>query len=148
MAERYTLDTSALIAYLADEPGADQVERLLAGAGRQRVALFASFMTFMEATYRVWQARGERAGKLAYLRLRSLPLVRIDVSEGLILRAARVKASYRLSVADAWIAATALLTDSSLVHKDPEFRALADQVRLLELPMKPKRNGPRTSRRS
>ncbi len=141
MAERYTLDTSALIAYLADEPGADLVERLLSDAGRQRVVLFASFMTFMEATYRVWQEGGERAGKLAYLRIRSLPLRRIDVGEGLILRAARVKASHSLSVADAWIAATALITDSALVHKDPEFKPLAGLVRLLELPLKAKRRG-------
>lgn len=137
MAERFTLDTSAIIAYFADEPGAETLERLLERAEAGRVALFASFVTYMEVLYRVWQQRGERGGKLAYLRLKALPVRRFDLTEGLLLRAARVKASHRLSFADAWIAATAIVTNSRLVHKDPEFRPLASTVELLELPLKP-----------
>lgn len=36
--------------------------------------------------------------------------------------AARIKAAGGLSVADAWIAATAAVHDAVLVHKDPEMR--------------------------
>ena len=44
-----------------------------------------------------------------------------------ILRAAaRIKARSGLSVADAWIAATAVVRDAVLVHKDPEFRHARD----------------------
>jgi predicted nucleic acid-binding protein len=39
----------------------------------------------------------------------------------IIERAAQLKAVGGLSVADAWIAATALLRGARLVHKDPEF---------------------------
>ncbi len=42
--------------------------------------------------------------------------------------AARIKAGGGLSVADAWIAATAAVRDAVLVHKDQEF-ARARQVR-------------------
>ena len=52
--------------------------------------------------------------------------------------AARVKARYRLSVADAWVAALALLRDAELIHKDPEFDPITD-LRVLRLPYK----GPR-----
>lgn len=38
----------------------------------------------------------------------------------LLQAAASVKARYPLSVADAWIAAAAEMTHSTLVHKDPE----------------------------
>lgn len=138
--DRYTLDTSAVIAYFADEPGGTDVERLLILARTRRVELFASFMTFMEILYRLWQRHGEREGKIAYLRLKALPVTRLDESEGLMLRAARIKATHDLSVADAWIAATALATASGLVHKDPEFRPLAGTVRLFELPLKPRRD--------
>lgn len=141
-AERYTLDTSAVIAYFADEPGGPEVERLLARARVGKVELFASFMTFMEVLYRLWRRHGERDGKVAYLQLKGLPVVRLDVSEGLLLRAGRIKATHDLSTADAWIAATALVTDSILVHKDPEFRPLAGVVSLLELPLKPRRFRP------
>jgi predicted nucleic acid-binding protein len=136
---RYTLDTSAVIAYFTDEAGADQVEGLLRASQVGRAALFASFMTYMEVLYRVWQRRGERDGKSAYLRLKALPVTRIDLSESLLLRAARIKATHQLSVADAWIAATALATESRLVHKDPESRGLTADVPLLELPLKARR---------
>jgi predicted nucleic acid-binding protein len=142
--DRYTLDTSAVIAYFADEPGGTEVERLLILARTRRVGLFVCFMTFMEVLYRLWQRHGEREGKIAYLRLKALPVTRLDESEGLLLRAARIKATHDLSVADAWIAATALATASRLVHKDPEFRPLAGIVPLLELPLKSRRD--RTTR--
>jgi ribonuclease VapC len=138
--ERYTLDTSALIAYFADEPGAERVEALLRSAESKQVELNASFMTYMETLYRLWRDRGEKLGKLTYLRLKALPVQRVDASEGILLRAARLKAEFDLSVADAWVAATASRTISRLVHKDPEFRPLETRIRLLELPMKAKRS--------
>jgi predicted nucleic acid-binding protein len=138
--DRYTLDTSAVIAYFTDEPGARQVEELPFLSESRKAEVFASFMTYMEVLYGLWRHAGERAGKLAYLRLKALGLKRVDVSEGLTLRAARIKATHDLSVADAWIAATALLTDSRLVHKDPEFRPLAGPIALMELPPKQTRH--------
>lgn len=137
--ERYTLDTSALIAYFADEAGAEWVENALRLAAQGRAVAHASFMTYMEVLYRVWKRLGEKPGKAAYLRLKALAIRRMDVSEDLLLAAARIKATYDLSVADAWIAATALVTNSTLVHKDPEFRPLARELPLLELPPKPSR---------
>jgi len=138
-AERYTLDTSAIIAYFANEAGADTVEGILVLADRRRTEVYASFMTYMEVLYRVWKRLGEREGKAAYLRLRALAVRRVDVSEEQLLTASRIKAAYDLSVADAWIASTAFITRSQLIHKDPEFRSLENELLLLELPLKPAR---------
>ncbi len=41
----------------------------------------------------------------------------------LVLQASRIKATHALSLADAWIAATALEAGAMLLHKDPEFQA-------------------------
>lgn len=79
MGERYTLDTSAVIAYFADEPGARIVQELVSLNGRAKAVVFVSFMTYMEVLYRLWQQAGEKAGKLAYLRLKALGLRRLDV---------------------------------------------------------------------
>lgn len=136
-AGRYTLDTSAIIAYFANEAGAGTVENVLMLAKRERVSAYVSFMTYMEVMYGVWKRLGEKEGKAAYLRLRALPVRRFDVSEELLLVASRIKAIYDLSVADAWIAATAIITESQLVHKDREFRSLLAELPLLELPLKP-----------
>jgi ribonuclease VapC len=95
--ESHTLDTSALIAYFADEPGAERVEGLLRLADSKRVEVNASFMTYMETLYRLWRGRGEMQGKLTYLRLKALPVKRVDASEGILLRAARLKAEFDLS---------------------------------------------------
>ncbi|MEA3356768.1 MAG: PIN domain-containing protein [Candidatus Bipolaricaulota bacterium] len=47
-----------------------------------------------------------------------------------------MKALYKLSLADAWIIATALREQAQLVHKDPEFEQVKERVHLLSLPYK------------
>ena len=50
--------------------------------------------------------------------------------------ASRLKAGHHLSLADAIIAAFAIQRNAVLLHKDPEFEALAGQVALEALPYK------------
>ena len=84
----------------------------------------------MEVLNRVWKDEGETRGRLAYEQMQSLPIQWVDQTEPLLLEASRIKASHSLSVADAWIAAAALISRATLVHKDPEFEAITqlDQV--------------------
>ena len=132
----YTLDTSAVLAYFLDEPGADEVKEILRQAENGDGEAFVSFMTFMELLYRIWKFSGEHQAKKTYLLLRGLPVYEIGQSENLLVSAARLKANYPISVADAWIAATALSTDTTLVHKDPEMESLADIITIKALPYK------------
>ena len=122
----FCLDTSAILALRDDEPGAERVATLLEGPE----TCFACFITRMEVLYRVWKDEGERSGRLAYEQLQSLPIQWVDQTDPLLLEASRIKASHSLSVADAWIAATAILGRATLLHKDPEFKAMTelDQV--------------------
>ncbi len=46
---------------------------------------------------------------------------------------ARLKALFRLSFADSIIAAAALQLNAVLVHKDPEYEALKNEIRLKAL---------------
>ena len=116
----FCLDTSAVLTLRDDEPGAERVAMVLEGPD----PCFACFITRMEVLYRVWKDEGERSGRLAYEQLQSLPIQWVDQTEPLLLEASRIKASHPLSVADAWIAATALLSQATLLHKDPEFEAI------------------------
>jgi predicted nucleic acid-binding protein len=52
------------------------------------------------------------------------------------LSAGILKAQYRLSFADAFIAATAIHLDAVLIHKDPEFEALRSVLQMEILPYK------------
>jgi predicted nucleic acid-binding protein len=42
-----------------------------------------------------------------------------------LLLASEIKANQQLSLVDAWIAASAFQSGSTLLHKDPEFQAIA-----------------------
>ena len=120
------LDTSALLALRDNETGADRVAELLtASALSPMPTALGCFMSRMEVLYRVWKDEGERAGRLAHEQLLALPIRWVEASDALLLQAATWKACHPLSVADAWIAAAAALEGARLVHKDPEFRALA-----------------------
>ena len=131
---RYLLDTSALLTFSGDEPGADAVGLLLAKGRRGAVQLYLSFLSVMEAGYKAYQARGEDGLAVLLASVQQLPVTRVDVSDELIALAARMKGMYRLSLADAWILATAKQLDAILVHKDPEFEQAAAEVRLQALP--------------
>ena len=122
----FCLDTSAILALRDDEPGAERVATLLEGPD----PCLACFITRMEVLDRVWKDEGERSGRLAYEQLQSLPIQWVDQTEPLLLEASRIKASHSLSVADAWISATSILSRATLLHKDPEFEAMIelDQV--------------------
>jgi predicted nucleic acid-binding protein len=118
------LDTSALLALRDNEPGAMRVSQLLHEAQNGGLPCYACFITLMEMFYRVWKDEGESAGREAYADCLALPIHWIHESPGLLERAASVKATHPLSLADAWIAASALENGATLVHKDPEFEKL------------------------
>ena len=72
-----------------------------------------------------------------YALLKQLPVTFLwSVDEPTLLTAARFKAQHHLSLADALIASFAHQHGAVLVHKDPEFEALAGQVRQEPLPYK------------
>lgn len=132
----YLLDTSAIFAFTDNERGADSVEDLLARAKKKEISLHMSKMTAMEIYYVSLQEGDEKEAHDRLLLVRSLPLVELPLDEDLVLPAARFKARWKMSVADAWIAATALAHNLTLVHKDPDFERLKEGVSLLSLPYK------------
>ena len=131
---RYLLDTSAILALIEDEAGADRVEALLREHGEDVLLPFA---VIMEATYITLREAGEAVAERRYALMRQLPCTELwAVDEPTLLTAARFKATARVSFADALIAAFAVRHEAILVHKDPEYEALGDRVLLESLPYK------------
>lgn len=139
MAKNYVLDTSALFTYTKDEAGSDIIEDILILAEKDKGNVYLSFASFMELYYITWQEKSEDAAKELIILVKSLPVQRVDSDERLTLSAGRIKANHRLSVADAFIAATAINKGAILVHKDPELNIISKYAETLELPYKPKR---------
>jgi len=130
------LDTSALLALLEDEPGADLVERKLEAAEAGEVELFASFASITEVYYVTEQERGAQKAAEFTAIIAGWPLTFIFPDHALSLSAGQLKAGHAISFADAFVAATALRLVAELVHKDPEYEALDAVIRLAPLPDK------------
>jgi predicted nucleic acid-binding protein len=136
VAELYVLDTSAIFAFTDQEEGAAEIEKLLNTARANRCQIEVCAISLMELYYATLREEGEdEAARLVAL-VKAWPVTWVYPDEKTLLQAGRLKASYRLSVADALIAAVARLHEATLVHKDPELEALADEVTLLNLPFK------------
>ena len=132
----YLLDTSALMTLLEGAAGADRVEQLL-----RTETVLLPFLSLLEVHYVSIQVQGEEEAIARYAMLQALQAAHLnEVDEPILLAAAHLKAHYSISLADALIAAFAELHDAILVHKDPEFEALAGQVRLEALPYKTRKH--------
>jgi predicted nucleic acid-binding protein len=134
--EVFALDTSAVLAFLEGEPSATEVRRVLRQGERGEARVLLPFMMLMEAYYRVWQLRGREEAEEILTLLEALPAERVAVEDEILRLAGEIKALYRLSVADAWILATAQRYNAQLLHKDPEFEQVSERVKLISLPYK------------
>ena len=132
------LDTSAVIAFLCDEEGADVVEGYLNKARKESIRLCVSFATLAEVFSSATKKEGKDRAEFYVAVIKSWPVKWVHSSEELCLSAGMLKAQYRISFADAFIAATAIHLDAFLVHKDPEFEALKAILRTELLPYKHK----------
>jgi predicted nucleic acid-binding protein len=136
VAERYLLDTSAILTLTDKEDGFEKVEELLDQAAAGAVEVEISAVSLMEIYYITLQEQGEdRAAHLVSL-VKAWPARWVYPDERTLLLAGRFKAFHRLSFADAVIAGSAQLREAVLVHKDPELEALASEIALLTLPYK------------
>ncbi len=136
MADLYVLDTSAILTLTDQEEGADEVETILDTASADACRIEVCAISLMELSYIALREQGEDDAAQLVALVKSWPVIWVYPDEKMLLQAAKLKASHRLSLADALIAAVAKLHDATLVHKDPEFEALAQQVSLLTLPYK------------
>jgi predicted nucleic acid-binding protein len=125
--------------FLEDEEGAQRVETIL-----RKEEVLLPYLTLLETYYITLQEQPEDVADRRYALLKQLPaMILWDVDEPTLLTAGRLKAAYRLSLADALIAAMAVRHQAILVQKDPEMAVLSEIVKLETLPYKGSREGER-----
>jgi predicted nucleic acid-binding protein len=129
--ERFVLDTSALLAFMTGEKGADTVEKILSGRGN---GIYVPWAVLFEVYYITRRTSGEKETDERFVLIKELPVsILWNMEEPDVLSAARLKAQFRLSFADSIIAAAALRQDAALVHKDPEYDSLSGMIKLRSL---------------
>ena len=130
--ERFVLDASALMTLIEDEAGSERVGQIL---GEEDVLI--PWTAILEVIYISRQKRGEAEADYRYALIKKLPATILwEMDEPLLLIASRFKASYRVPLADAIIAAYAFYYQAMLLHKDPEFEQLEGNLSMEALPYK------------
>jgi uncharacterized protein len=128
--KKYVLDTSALFSLIEDEAGKDRVASIL-----QKEEFILPFITLLEMHYITQHAQGlPEADRRYAVLMQSNVLWSFD--EPTLLTAARLKAENHISLADSMIAAVAIQKQAVLVHKDPEYECLENQLEMEALPYK------------
>ena len=120
------LDSWALMAYFMDQSGAEQVERLLLKAARDRHPLLLSVINWGEIYYSVMRADSQKAAEQVASEIAGLPIELVPVNENLemVRQAAVFKANKKMSYADCFAAALAKIKNAELVTGDPEFKVV------------------------
>jgi predicted nucleic acid-binding protein len=131
---RYVLDSFALLAYFGAEPGEPQVKAVLAQIKADQPGAYLSVINYGELIYIIEREQGAFAARRAIAAVDQLPITVIEADRRLTFAAARVKAHYRLSYADAFAVALAQQTQAALLTGDPEFRAVEHLITIEWLP--------------
>jgi predicted nucleic acid-binding protein len=128
----FVLDTSALLAFIEKEDGAERVRDILLSE-----SIIIPWLSILEIVYISQRELGEEEALTRYALLKKLNANIIwDADEALLLNAARIKSTHSLSLADSVIAALATQHNAVLLHKDPEYEQLQGAVEMEILPYK------------
>ena len=130
-AKAYVLDSWAVIAYLEDEPSAEQVEELIATAHEEQIPIYMSVVNVGEVWYTLAREVSEEEANAGVKMLSDLRIQFENVDWELTQEAARFKSQNKMSYADAFAAALAKVKRADLVTGDNEFKPLDGEIKIL-----------------
>lgn len=122
----HLLDTSAILAYLLNEPEATRVSEV------HHVSCLP-FITLAELYAALWIKFDQPTADVAIATLRQWKRPWLWPTETTLLLAGRLRALHRLGLADSLIAALAVAHHLVLVTKDSDFQSLEPDLKLLRL---------------
>jgi len=115
----YVLDACAVIAFIHDEEGAEIIEKVLLGAVKKENKVIINKINLLEIYYNFLREYDSETLKEAYRRIISLPMEINDLlNDDLFYEAARLKATYRISLAYSIALAEASVRKAELLTSD------------------------------
>lgn len=121
------LDAFALLTWLQDESGAEEVESFLVRAAKDsNFRCYLSFINLGEVFCRLIRLKGIEDAEAFWEDARSgaIPVQLLEATRRRIREAARFKGKHLIAYADAFAAQAARETGTPLVTGDPELKAL------------------------
>jgi predicted nucleic acid-binding protein len=129
-AKGYVLDTWAVIAYLEDEPSAQQIADLIADAHEEDIPVYMTVINVGEVWYTIAREISEEDANASIKELRNLRIQFENADWELTQEAARFKSKHKMSYADCYAAALAKTFKADLVTGDKEFTPLENQIKI------------------
>ena len=129
-AKAYVLNTWAVIAYLEDEPAAQQIADLIATAHEESIPVYMTVVNVGEVWYTIAREVSEDDATGSVKELRDLRIQFVDADWDLTQEAARFKSQNKMSYADCYAAALAKSKKADLVTGDGEFKAVEKAVNI------------------
>lgn len=127
------LDSWAIMAYLQDEPAAEQVADMIADAKEEGISLMMSVINAGEIWYTVARRRSARDADQALRWVREIGIDLADADLKLTRTAAEFKTKGGISYADCFAAALAKQNKATLVTGDNEFKQLEKEIEIVWL---------------
>ena len=127
-AKAIVLDSWALMAYLEDEPAAEQVANIIADAHEDEIPLLLSVVNAGEIWYIIAREASEADANQSIAELRQLGIEFIDADWNLALGAAYFKSKKKMSYADCFAAALAKQRKAHVITGDPEFKQVEQEI--------------------
>jgi uncharacterized protein len=130
MAAIKVLDAYAILAFLEDEPSADQVRNLLLRAEEGKVKLAMTVVNLGEVWHAIARAESPSLADRLVQEVRGMSIDFVDADWTLTREAAVFKAMGKVSYADGFAAALAKMRKGEVVTGDPEFKHLERDIKV------------------
>jgi predicted nucleic acid-binding protein len=128
MNSAFILDACAVIAFLSKEEGSDNLRELFLRARLKEIRVFMHNLNSLEVYYGLYRTYGEGAANAKLNLLKHLPIVFVsEISGPMFKEAGRLKASYKMSLADAIMVAEASILGAAVVTSDHHELDAIDQ---------------------
>ena len=119
MNNSYILDACAIIAFLLKEPGSLEIRSLFCRAERGEIRIFMHNLNLLEVYYGLRRACDESSSGIRLNYIRHLPITFMsEVGGDSFMEAGRLKASYRISLADAILLSEASVLGATVITAD------------------------------
>lgn len=127
---RYVLDSYAMISFLQREKGFEIVKLAMEKSAQKNVKTLMTLVNWGEVYYIIKREEGLRVAEAISEIIDTLPVELLPVSRELTKAAATLKADKKMSYADCFAAAAALMNKATLITGDKEFMEVEKEVKI------------------
>ena len=115
----YILDACALLAFLRNEPGADIVAAAINSANNDETGIIINKVNLLEVFYDLYRTIGKEKAVEIVSKIKKYPItINAEITDEIFYEAGRLKALYKISLADSFALAQALVINGELLTSD------------------------------